>query len=403
MRSFRLRLLAFSALLAVQACAGHPGGVGSRIFIVQRETETLSVYDSARREILPVKVSGLGNMRHATMVFSRDLRWAYVATRNGLLSRIDLETLEADAQVKTSDNSIGLAISQDGRFVAVAEYKPGGVTILDAATMEITARIPAITVIDGKEIRSRVTGLVDTSGNRFVCGLMDGNEIWMIDASAPGYPAEKSFPVEQKWRTGAPNPFDAFLTSEGRFYVAGHFESDRLSLVDLWHPDQGVREISVRDMASEADRTRPVKMPHMEMWAASGEEAYIPIVGEKRLAVLDRKTWAYRKSIPLRGNPVYALMSPAGREVWVTFSGEEDDRFIEVIDTETGTSRGLIEAGRKIFHLSFSPRGDEVYVSANEDNRFIVIDAGTRKITGDFAIPSPSGIFGPWRAFQIGF
>jgi len=397
LRSHRLKLLALLLVVSIQACAGKGGGVGGRIFIVQRETEALSVYDSSRREILPVKVSGLGNMRHATMAFSRDLRWAYVATRNGLLSRINLETLEADAQVKTSDNSIGLAISQDGRFVAVAEYKPGGVTILDSASMEVVARIPALAVVDGKEVRSRVTGLVDTAGNRFVCGLMDGNEIWVIDASSPG------FPVEKKWKTPAPNPFDAFLTSEGRFYVAGHFESDRLSLVDLWHPEKDVREISVRDIASEAERTRPVKMPHMEMWASSGDEAYIPIVGEKRLAVLDRKTWAYRKSIPLRGNPVYALMSPSGREIWVTFSGGDDDRFIEIIDTETGETRGLVEAGRKIYHLSFSPRGDEVYVSANEDNRFIVIDAGSRKITGDYAIPSPSGIFGPWRAFQIGF
>ncbi len=392
-----MRLLALSVLLVVQACAARATGVGGRIFIVQRETESLSVYDSASRKILPVKVSGLGNMRHATMVFSRDLRWGYVATRNGLLSRIDLETLAADIQVKTSDNSIGLAISQDGRFLAVAEYKPGGITIVDAVSMDILARIPAVTTLDGREIRSRVTGLVDTDGNRFVCGLMDGNEIWMIDASSP------DFPVERKWKTQAVNPFDAFLTSEGRFYVAGHFESDRLSLVDLWHPEKEAREISVRDLASEQERTRPVKMPHMAMWASSGDEAYIPIVGEKRIAVLDRKTWAYRKSIPVLGNPVYALMSPAGRELWVTFSGEDDDRFIEIIDIETGKSTGTVEAGRKIFHLSFSPRGDEVYASANEDNRFVVIDVRTRKITGEYNIPSPSGIFGPWRAFQIGF
>lgn len=392
-------LIVLLLTIAISACApvASGSGVGGRLFIVQRETESLSVYDSVNRKILPVKVSGLGNMRHATMVFSRDLRWGYVATRNGLLSRIDLNTLEADVQIQTSDNSIGLAISQDGRFVAVAEYKPGGITIVAADTMEVVARIPALTVVDGQEVRSRVTGLGDTDGNRFVCGLMDGNEIWMIDASRP------DFPVEKKWKTPAPNPFDAFQTSEGRFYVAGHFESDKLTLIDLWYPDAEPREITIRDMASEVERSRPIKMPHMAMWAASGDEAYIPVVGEKRLAVLDRKTWQYRKSIPLRGNPVYAAMSPAGREIWVTFSGSEDDRFIEIIDVETGAVRGQIEAGRKIFHLAFSPRGDEMYVSANQDNRFIVIDTRTRQITGEYEIPSPSGIFGPWRAFQIGF
>ncbi len=394
-----LRLVAAVVLAAASGCAVpvRTSGVGARIFIVQRETETLSVYDSVDQKILPVKVTGLGNMRHATMVFSKDLRWAYLATRNGLLSRIDLSTLEQDAKVQTSDNSIGIAISQDGRYIAVAEYKPGGITIVDATTMKILKQIPAVVTVDGKEVRSRVTGLVDTDGNRFVCGLMDGNQIWEIDASKPG------FPVERTWETPAPNPFDAFLSSDGRYYVAGHFESDRLTLVDLWHPEKGVREISVRDTSSEAERSRPVKMPHMSMWAVSGSEAYIPLVGEKRLAVLDREKWEFKKSIPLRGNPVYAIMSPAGREIWVTFSGADDDRFIQIIDTETGETRETIEAGRKIYHLSFSPRGDEVYVSANADNRFLVIDARTRKTVREFEVPSPSGIFGPWRAFQIGF
>ncbi|MEW6775064.1 MAG: cytochrome D1 domain-containing protein [Bdellovibrionota bacterium] len=386
------------ALLAssLGACASSVG-VGARIYVVQRESESLAVYDAVAGEILPSSIRKLGNMRHATMVFSKDLRWGYLATRNGLLSRINLATGKPAGAVQTSENSIGIAISQDGRYVAVAEYTPGGVTIVDAVSLKILKQIPAVTQVEGKEVRSRTTGLVDTAGNRFVFSLMDGSEIWILDAS------REDFPVESRFKTAAPNPFDATLTPEGRYYLAGHFESDRISLLDLWHPELGIREVSIHDPRLDFDRAAPIKMPHMEAWAISGDDVYVPLVGEKRLAVLDRRTWVFQRSVPVRGNPVYVTMSPTQRELWVTFSGSEDDRFIEVIDTETSKVTRTIEAGKKIYHLVFSPRGDEVYVSANQDNRFLVFDASSKRLKREFHVESPSGIFGPWRAYQIGF
>jgi len=393
----RGHFLTLSFLAASLSACATPAGVGARIYVVQRESESLAIYDAAAGKILPAAIQKLGNMRHATMVFSKDLRWGYLATRNGLLSRIDLATGEQAGAVQTSENSIGIAISQDGRYVAVAEYTPGGVTIVDAVSLKILKQIPATVQADGREHRSRTTGLVDTAGNRFVFSLMDGNEIWILDAS------REDFPVEHRFQTAAPNPFDATLTPEGRYYLAGHFESDRISLLDLWHPEAGVREVSVRDPRLDFDRTAPIKMPHMEAWAISGDDVYVPLVGEKRLAVLDRRMWVFQRSVPVRGNPVYVTMSPTQRELWVTFSGAEDDRFIEVIDTETGKVVHTIEAGRKIYHLVFSPRGDEVYVSANQDDRFLVFDASSKRLKREFHLKSPSGIFGPWRAYQIGF
>lgn len=378
------------------AALAEAGGVGSRIFIVRRDAGSLSVYDAVDEKILPTDVTGLGNMRHASMVFSRDLRWGYLATRNGQLSRVVLDDLKLDKAVQTSENSIGIAISQDGRFIAVAEYKPGGVTIVDAYSMKILKRIPASVKVDGEQVRSRVTGLVDIPGNRFACALMDGSEIWIIDAS------KTDFPVEHRFKTSSSNPFDALITPEGRYYLTGHFQSDHVTMLDLWHPERGVRVIDIRDPATNAKRTRPIKMPHMEAWGVAGDEVFIPLVGQTRLAVLDRNTWEFKSSIPLRGNPVYAVLSPTGREIWVTYSGSKDDAYIEIVDTELHEVTRTIKAGRKIYHLAFSPRGDEVYVSANADNRFLVIDANTYEIEHSFELASPSGIFGPWRAYETG-
>ena len=365
-----------------------PGGIGSRVFVVERETESLAVYDLSSRSLLPQRIEGFGNMRHAIVAFSPDLRWGYVATRSGKLSRIDLQTLERAGDVFTSENSIDIAISQDGRFVATAEYAPGGVTILDAQSMEVVRRIPSE--------RSRITGIVDAPGNRFVCVAMEGREVWIIDASDPEFPIERRIPVPEA------DPYDAMITPDGRYYVVGHLDSHRISVVDLRRPEAAVRVVSIAAPGSEADREAPVKLPHMASWAVAGAHIFVPLVGQASLAVLDRDSFEMVRSIELRGHPVYSVASPIGHEIWVSFSGESDDAFVQIIDTSSFEVKDEIEVGARIYHLDFTPRGAYVLVSANRANTLALIDATRREIVDRETLQSPSGVFGAWRAFRIG-
>lgn len=363
-------------------------GVGGRVFVVEREEGALAVYDLLERRLLEGRIGGFGNMRHAIMAFSPDLRWGYVATRSGQLSRVDLETLERSGDVFTSENSIDIAISQDGRFVATAEYDPGGVTILDARTLELKKRIPA-----GK---SRVTGIVDAPGNRFVAVAMESGQVWIIDASTPDFEVKHRIPVPRG------EPYDAMITPDGRHYVVGHLNQDVVSVVDLRHPERGAREVAIRDPEKSSRKTAPVKLPHMASWAVAGDHVFVPLVGRAELAVLDREDFALQQTIALRGHPVYAVSAPAEHEVWVSFSGEDDDRYVQVIDTETLEVRRSIEVGKRIYHMDFTPRGSHVLVSANGANRLFLVDATTHQIVDREELSSPSGVFGPWRAYRIG-
>jgi len=321
------------------------------------------------------------------MIFSPDLRYGYLATRSGKLSRVDLEKLEKAGEVLTSKNSIDNAISQDGRYIATAEYEPGGVTIVDARTFER----------EGQTVASRVTGIVDAPGNRFVCVLMEGGEIWVIDASHPELPIERRVKTPEYGM-----PYDAMITPDGRYYVVGHLESDRVSVLDLVHPERGIREVLLRDPREEFDREAPVKLPHLASWAVAGPWIFVPLVGEKRLAVLDRSTWKFDRSIPLRGHPVYAVRSPTEREVWVGFSGEDDDRFVQVIDVGSLDVTATLELGRRIYHMDFTPRGSHVLVSANGVDEILLVNASTHQVEDEETLDSPSGVFGVWRAFRLG-
>jgi protein NirF len=335
-------------------------------------------------------------MRHATMTFSPDLRWGYVATRSGKVSRIDLQKGVRAGDVAASMNSIDIAISQDGRFIATAEYSPGGVTIMDAQSLAVVKRLPAVVEKGGQRYTSRVTGIVDAPGNRFVCVLMEGAEIWVIDASG-------SEPrIERRVRTSTDQPYDAMITPDGRYYVVGHTGSEHVSVLDLEGSEATVREISLRDPQRSFEKGNPVKLPHMAAWAVAQDNLFVPLVGEARVVVLDRKTFAFRRSIPVRGYPVYSVASPTQREVWVSFSGETDDAWLQVIDAETLEVKKSIEVGGRVYHLDFTPRGGHVLVSANRANRIVLVDANTYSIVDQHTVRSPSGVFGAWRAFRIG-
>ncbi len=372
------------------------GGVGSRVFVVEREREALAVYDLDSRRLLPQRIEGLGNMRHAVMAFSPDLRFGYVATRKGKLSRIDLETLEKAGEVQVSENSIDIAITQDGRFIATAEYIPGGVTLLDAKTLKVAAKLPANIERGGKKTDSRVTGIVDAPGNRLVCVLIEGAEIWVIDAS-------KAAPsIEHRIKTSTDMPYDAMITPNGRHYVVGHMGSKHVSVLDVAHPERGVREVSLEDPSANTKRSTPVKLPHMASWAVARSRVFVPLVGEARLVVLRENDFTFERSVKLRGHPVYTVASPTGAELWVSFSGEADDAFIQVIDTETLEPKKEIRVGKRIYHMDFLPRGSHVLVSANRDNKLALVDARHYQVVDEETLPSPSGVFGAWRAFRIG-
>jgi len=395
MRALALALLLTGALALAGLALGQ--GPGSRVFVVERASGSLAVYDLVTRELLPERITGLGNLRHATMIFSPDLRWGYLATRSGQVSRIDLQKLTLSGQVFTSQSSIDNAISQDGRWIATAEYAPGGVTILDARTLEVARKFPAGFERNGERLPSRVTGMVDAPGNRFVCVLMEGSEIWILDASGSDIRIERRVALD-----GPGMPYDAMITPDGRYYVVGHLDSDAISVLDLGAPERGVRRVSLRDPERTYARDTPVKLPHLASWAVAGPWIFVPLVGEDRLAVLDRNTFAFHTSIPLRGHPVYAVRSPTEREVWVSFSGEEDDAFVQVIDVERLQVTDTIELAGRIYHMDFTPRGSHVLVSANRANQLLLVNATTRKIEDVETVASPSGIFGPWRAFRIG-
>ncbi|WP_296749931.1 cytochrome D1 domain-containing protein, partial [Thiobacillus sp.] len=140
----RISIFLLLALGVLAGCAGtNLRGTGDLGVVIERASGSVQILDTTQRTSL-AKVEGLGDLSHASVSYSRDARYAYVFGRDGGLTKIDLLTRRIDRRIIQGGNSIGGAISPDGKLVAVANYQPGGVKVFDADTLALIADIPAI-------------------------------------------------------------------------------------------------------------------------------------------------------------------------------------------------------------------------------------------------------------------
>jgi protein NirF len=386
-------IAALAAVLLALGLAGCAGtrGTGDLGLVVERAAGRIQVVETTGLTAL-YSVAGLGDLSHASAVFSRDGRHAFIFGRDGGLSKVDLLTGRLVGRVVQAGNAIGGAISQDGRLVAVSNYDPGGVRVFDAESLELVADIPAGYGEDGA--RSKVVGLVDAPGQRFVFSLYDAGEIWLADLSDPVDPQVTRFPD-----IGI-QPYDGLITPDGRHYVAGLFGEDGLALLDLWDPEAGVTRIL--DGYGRGEEPLPVyKMPHLEGWASAGSRLFLPAVGRYELLVVAREDWREVGRIPVHGQPVFAVARPDGRQIWVNFAHPRND-VIQIIDTATLEIVHTLHPGKAVLHIEFTPRGEQAWVSVRDEDRVEVYDTGDFARLATLPVDKPSGIFLTARANRIG-
>ena len=391
MKIFGLIAALFLAWSVTAAGADELRGTGDLGIIIERASGSVVIVDNTSRSILG-RVEGLGDLSHATAVFSHDMRYAYVFGRDGGLTKIDLLKKRIVKRIMQAGNSIGGAISDDGTLVAVSNYVPGGVKVFDAATLDPVADIPAVT--KGRAKPSKVVGLVDAPGRRFVFCLYEAGEIWMADFSKPGAPLVTSL------GHAGNQPYDALITGDGRHYIAGLFGEDGLAHVDLWADKPMIRRIL--DHYGRGEQELPVyKMPHLEGWAEAGDTFILPAVGHHELLAMDARTFEEIGRVQVHGQPVFAEARPDGRQVWVNFAHPLNDT-VQVVDVPSLKVIHEFKPGPAVLHLEFTPRGNEVWISVRDLDRVDIYDTHTFAKLGELSVEKPSGIFFTARANKTG-
>ncbi len=205
-------------------------------FLTERDASVLSFIDSTKAKVLSRHRAGYAV--HVTIQNKKFPRYAYSLSRSGRVTMFDLMTpgQVAIAQVRVGEDSRGLAISNDGKYLIAGNYYPSGAVILDALTLKALKVIDTSSIegMDGEKISSKVAELSSTPyAPYFMMVLKEAGRVQIIDYS------KSDFPIIGDIKNIGHNLHDAFFNQDkgedfGRYYmVSEQSKNGVMAIIDI--------------------------------------------------------------------------------------------------------------------------------------------------------------------------
>ena len=338
---------------------------------------------------------------HGGPKYSPDGRFVYLASRDGWITQFDMYSLQNVAEIRAGINTRNLAISEDGRFVMVANFLPHTLVLLDAHELK---PLKIFEAVDKQGTSSRVSA-VYTAPPRysFIAALKDVPELWEIPYSREAI----ALPVY----TGMMHDYRSD-SGEDPLVDAGNFPIRRIALdqiLDDFFFDQeyqhligaarsgGGQVINLIVGRKIADLDLP-GMPHLGSgitWDYQGTPVLAtPNLKEGKITIIDMHTWKVIKQIDTLGPGFFMRSHDATPYAWTdVFFGKDKDA-VHIIDKRSlELAQTLRPApGQTTAHVEFDRYGKYALLSVWEmDGAIIVYDAQTLKEIKRLPMKKPSG------------
>jgi DNA-binding beta-propeller fold protein YncE len=311
--------------------------------IVEAGTGSVHFMDGDTFKILDkVKIGAI----HGGPKYDYEFKNAYVVSRDGWILKYDLRTFNEIGRIRAGINTRNIAISKDGRHIAVANALPKNIVILDAKSLE------PVKIINTNETPNAVYTL--KKKGLFVAASRESGYIWFINY-------KDNFNVEKV--TATDRPFSDFFIDPNEQYLIGAFRGGgRLSVFDIG----GKRVIKDVELSG---------MPHLAsaaFWKERGKTyAAFPHIGEPVLTVVELYNWEIKANIKLKGSGFFARTHDKSPYIWVDTGTDT----IQLIDKKSLTVvKEIVPEDKKwSMHVEFTKDGRYAFVSIRETDGAVVI------------------------------
>ncbi len=343
---------------------------------------------------------------HGGPKFTPDGRYVFFMSRDGWVTKFDLYALTTVAEVRAGINSRNIAISEDGRHIAVANYLPHSLVLLSAEDLSVEKVIPAE---DRWGNPSRVSAVYQARPRKsFVAALKDVPEIWEVatDPEAPpvfsGLVHSNEAGMQEALakesglfalrRIETPEPLDDFF-----------FTPDYRNLIGSARDGQSAVVVNL-NVGRDIARIDLPGLPHLGSgiaWTYRGRQVMAtPHIKEARLSVIDLKDWSIVRTIETKGPGFFLRSHENTRYAWTdVFFGPHRD-LVHVIDKETlEIARTLQPApGKTAAHVEFDRDGSHAILSIwEQDGAIVIYDAETLEEVKRLPMSKPSGKYNVWN------
>lgn len=362
--------------------------------VVEAGTHHVTILDGDRFE--PIHRFKSRYALHGGAKFSPEGRFVYLASRDGWISKFDLYSLKPVVEIRAGINTRNLAVSGDGRYVAVGNILPHDIVILAARDL---APLKLIPVRDDAGHSSRVSAVYDAAPRRsFIAALKDVKEVWEISyADDPPFHGR----VHDYRDEGAPAATEKFPAR--RMAVDDYFD-DFFFDHDYEHLIGTAREAGNGQVVNLAVGRKIAELalsglPHLGSgitWnLADGTPVLAtPNLGEGSVTIIDMRDWRTLKRIETPGPGFFIRSHELSPYAWVDSSAGPQRDLIQVIDKQAlAIVRTLRpEPGQTAAHVEFTRDGRHALVSIMEDRGAIVVyDARSLEEVKRLPMDRPSG------------
>ena len=337
---------------------------------------------------------------HGGPKFTHDGRYVFFGSRDGWVTKFDLWTLKVVAEVRAGVNARNIALSKDAKHLAVANYLPNTLVVLNADDLSVEK---IFDVADRKGQSSRVSAVYQApQRDSFIAALKDVPEIWEIATNpnagavypglvhsydkgmVEGLPSSKGLFALRRIETSEPLD-DFFFDPDYRNLIGASRTGDHAVVVNL---NTG-REIAAIPMPG---------MPHLGSgvsWMRDGHRLVAtPHLKEGKISVIDTADWKRIATIETDGPGFFLRSHENTPYAWVDAFMSPKKDVMQVIDKRSlEVVKELRPApGKVTAHVEFDRHGRHALVSVWEnDGAVIVYDAATLAEVKRLPMKKPSG------------
>jgi mono/diheme cytochrome c family protein/WD40 repeat protein len=337
---------------------------------------------------------------HGGPKFTPDGRYVFFASRDGWVSKFDLWNLKVVAEIRAGINTRNVAVSGDGKYLAVANYLPQTLVLLDADLNLL--KVHTVKDKDGKN-GSRVSAVYDASPRQsFVAALKDVPEVWEISYNPKADDVPVGMIHDFQYKEGAFIP--GFLNPR-RTYLSepldDFFFNQSYDEVMGTSREAGKGQVVNLDARKKvADLSLP-GMPHLGSgitWGWQGKTVMAtPNLKDGLITIIDMADWKTIKSLPTPGPGFFMRSHEKTPYAWADSMMSQSKDTLQVIDKRTLeiVSQIKTDPGKTLAHIEFTRDGKYALASLWErkadGGALIVFDATTFKEIKRIPMDKPVG------------
>jgi cytochrome c553 len=347
---------------------------------------------------------------HGGPKFTPDGRFVFFMSRDGWVTKYDLWTLRTLGEVRAGINARNIAISRDGKHLAVANYLPHTLVMLSTEDLSVE-RI--FEVRDRKGKSSRVSAVYQARPrDSFIAALKDVPEIWEI-ATDPNAPPVYSglvhsheqgrveaLPSSQGLfalrRIEVPEPLDDFFFDPPYRNLIGSARDGKAAVVVNLNVGRDIKRLDLPGL------------PHLGSgiaWSWNGRPVVAtPHLREGKISVIEMRDWSVVKTIATPGPGFFMRSHEASPYAWTDgMLGPRKDTMVIIDKRSLELVRTITPApGKTAAHVEFDRSGRHALVSIwDKAGALVVYDAATFAEVKRIPMSQPSGKYNVWNKINF--